>query len=74
MNGQSLNFLKLNIRWLLSGILLLVLGYIALGWTATGATSFEERTFAWNKVTLAPFILILGYVFIGVSIMIRSKK
>jgi hypothetical protein len=74
MKGQSLNFLKMNIKWLLFGILLLLLGYIVLGWTPASALSFEERIFAWHKLTLAPILLLSGYVLIGVSIMVRSKK
>jgi len=73
MNGQSLNFLKLNTKWLIAGILLLLLGYIVLGWTSSHA-SFEERVFAWHKMTLAPILLLSGYIFIGVSIIVRSKK
>ena len=74
MNVQSLNFLKLNIKWFIAGILLLLLGYIVLGWTSVNAQSFEARVYAWNKVTLAPILLLSGYIVIGISIMVRSKK
>ena len=74
MNIQSLKFLKLNIKWFIAGILLLILGYIFLGWTSVNAPSFEERVYAWHKVTLAPILILSGYILIGISIMLRSKK
>jgi hypothetical protein len=74
MKDHMLNYLKLNINWLIAGIFLLILGYIVLGWPASANKSYEETVFAWHKLTLAPIILIAGYVCIGVSIMIRSKK
>jgi hypothetical protein len=74
MNGQALNFLKLNSRWLTAGIILLILGYIILGWNSTGSKSFEAGVFAWHKLILAPVVLLLGYSMIGVSIMFPLKK
>jgi len=74
MKGQTLNFLKLNIRWLGLGIFLLILGYIILGWSASGNKSYEETVFAWHKLTLAPIILLMGYAMIGLSIMLRKKN
>lgn len=73
MKGQTLNFLKLNIRWLVVGIFLLLLGYIILAWTPVGK-SYEDTVFAWHKLTLAPIVLLSGYFCIGLSIMIKAKK
>jgi len=69
-----LNYLKLNIKWLFAGIFLLILGYIILGWNSPDKKTYEETVFAWHKLTLAPIFLLTGYLFIGISIMIRSKK
>ena len=74
MKDKSLNYLKLNIKWLITGIFLLILGYVILGWNASGNKSYEETVFAWHKLTLAPIILLVGYVCIGLSIMIRTRK
>jgi Protein of unknown function (DUF3098) len=73
MKDQVLNFSKLNIKWLLVGLFLLVLGYVILGWGSVGK-SYEATVFSWHKMTLAPIILLLGYVTIGFSIMHQSKK
>ncbi len=74
MKGQTLNYLKLNIRWLVLGIFFLILGYLILGWNASGNKSYEETVFAWHKLTLAPIILLMGYTMIGLSIMLRKKN
>ncbi|HEY4786003.1 MAG TPA: DUF3098 domain-containing protein [Bacteroidales bacterium] len=73
MKHSLLNYLNLNIKWLLAGIFLLILGYIILAWTPSGNKSYEETVFAWHKLTLAPIILLTGYVCMGVSIMIKGK-
>jgi hypothetical protein len=74
MKAQSLNFLKLNIKWLSSGIFLLILGYAVLGWNPSVNKSYEETVFAWHKLTLAPIILLIGYLMISLSIMLQEKN
>jgi len=69
-----LSFLKLNVKWLAAGIFFLVLGYIILAWSPTGNKSYIGTVFAWNKMTLAPIVILIGYVMIGLSIMRPSKK
>lgn len=73
MKQQPLNFLKINTKWLLGGIFLLILGYVILQISPEGKT-WEQTVFAWHKLTLAPLILITGYVVIGLSIFISAKK
>ncbi len=73
MKHQPLNFLKIHIKWFLAGIFLLILGYVILQINLEGKT-WEQTVFAWHKLTLAPVILIAGYVFIGLSIFIPAKK
>jgi uncharacterized membrane protein len=74
MKPSKLNFVKLNIKWLTIGILLLILGYTILGWSTASPKSNEEATFAWHKITLAPIIILLGYTSIGLAIMILPRK
>lgn len=74
MKGESLKYLKLNIRWLATGIFLLISGYIVLGWAPSTNASYEETVFAWHKLTLAPIILLSGYGCIALSIMRKTKK
>lgn len=74
MEENMLNFHKLNIRWLVAGIFLLILGYIILGWTPSGNLSYTEIVFSWHQLNLAPVIILSGYLLIGISIMVRTKK
>ena len=73
MKGVVLNFHKLNTKWLIPGILLIILGYIIMAWDIQGVSA-GANVYAWNKLTLAPIILLLGYIVIGVSIMIKPGK
>jgi len=74
MKGKILNRFKVNSKWLITGIILLLSGYAIMGWSAASALPYEARVFAWHKLTLAPIILILGYVAIGLSIMLTPTK
>lgn len=68
-----LNFHKLNIKWFAAGIFLLILGYLLMGWTGAG-NLYDEKIFSFRKLTVAPILLLIGYGFIGVSIMNRKKN
>ena len=74
MKGQTLNFLKLNPRWFAIGILLLILGYLILGWNKAGPGLYEQSVFAWHKLILAPLVILSGYTSIGISVMFREKS
>ena len=74
MKKELLNFLKINSRWLQSGIILLLLGYICLSWNTISSKQLSESIFAWNKLILAPILLFAGYALIGIAIMIEPEK
>jgi hypothetical protein len=73
MAKQPLIILKINRKWFISGVILLLLGYIILQINRP-ETNWESAVFAWYKLILAPIILISGYFFIGLSLFIPSKK
>jgi hypothetical protein len=57
---QTLPFTSRNYTWFGIGILIIVIGYVALGM---------------GSITLAPILLVLGYcVIIPISILIGEKK
>jgi hypothetical protein len=72
-NESMLNFVKLNVKWLAAGIILLLLGFMVMGWNTPGAPDTELQVFAWHKITLAPVMLMAGYVCIGIAVMKRSR-
>jgi hypothetical protein len=74
MKNETLNFPKLNIYWLLLGLFLIISGYVIMGWSTASTLPYEQRVFAWHKLTLAPLVLLTGYLSIVFSIMFRSKK
>lgn len=74
MNGKVLNNYKVNAKWLIIGLILLLSGYTLMGWNVGSALSYEAKVFASNKLTIAPIVLIMGYIAIGLSIMTVSRK
>jgi len=69
-------FGKKNYMILAVGLLLLVIGYLLMsGGAATSAEEFNaEELFSARRITLAPMVVLLGYVVVGVAIMYREKK
>jgi uncharacterized membrane protein HdeD (DUF308 family) len=64
--SESLPFTKVNYWILLSGIALIVLGYIALG---------QDPWDGFMALVVAPVLLVLGYcVVIPIGILFRSKQ
>jgi hypothetical protein len=74
MNGKVLNNYKVNAKWLIIGLILLLSGYTLMGWNVGSALPYEAKVFALNKLTIAPIVLIMGYIAIGLSIMTVSRK
>lgn len=73
MSDNSLKIHKINNKWLIAGIILLILGYTILSYTPHNS-SYVKTVFAWNKLTLSPIVLFAGYLFLGLSIALPNKK
>jgi hypothetical protein len=73
MTEQPLKILKLNIKWVLTGIIILILGYIILSINLE-TSSYENKVYAWHKMTLAPITIIAGYIILGLSIFKTNKQ
>jgi hypothetical protein len=73
MKAQTLKFLKINTVWFVIGIILIISGYVIMGWNTSQSATYEQRVFAWHKLTLAPIVLIMGYFSIFLSIMYIRK-
>ena len=59
---------------MLVGVILIFLGFILMsGGGEHTATEFDESIFSFRRITLAPIVVIAGFVVVGVGIMKRFK-
>lgn len=76
-NNSNLQFAfqKKNYMLLLIGLVILIIGYMLMsGGGSEDPTVFSEEIFSPRRITLAPIVILFGYVFIGYAIMYRDKK
>jgi hypothetical protein len=76
MNKLSFPFTKINAYIILSGLAVVLFGYILMsgGGSADPNTFNADELFSARRITVAPIVVLLGYVTIGVGIMYRGKK
>ncbi len=76
LSAMGFAFGKKNYIILGLGLVLLLIGYLLMsGGAATSAEEFNaEELFSARRITLAPIVVLLGYVVVGVAIMYREKK
>ena len=67
-------FTTKNYVMLLVGVLVIVLGFVLMsGGGEHTATEFDSTIFSFRRITLAPIVVIAGFVVVGVAIMKRFK-
>ena len=76
LSAMGFAFGKKNYIILGVGLLLLLIGYLLMsGGAATSAEEFNaDELFSSRRITLAPIVVLIGYVVVGVAIMYREKK
>lgn len=78
MRTEKTSFLlgKKNLVTIGIGFLVLVLGFVLMsGGESTSPDEFvEAEIFSDRRITLAPITVILGFIIVGVGIMIRPEK
>ncbi|HAA00042.1 MAG TPA: DUF3098 domain-containing protein [Flavobacteriales bacterium] len=69
-------FTRENYYFIIAGVVLVILGFMAMiGGGSTEANEFNEaELFSFRRITLAPFLVILGYVVVLVGILRRPKN
>ena len=68
-------FGKENYILLIIGIVVLALGYILMtGGGSEDPNVFSEEIFSMRRLTIAPLVIIVGFVIIAVSIMKKPKE
>lgn len=67
-------FTKKNYYILLTGIVLIALGYVLMiGGGSEDPNEFNPAIFSFQRITLAPMVCLIGFVTIIVAIMWRPK-
>ena len=67
---------KKNYMIIVAGLLVLALGYILMsGGGSPDPNVFNaDELFSHRRITLAPIVILIGYVVVGYGIMVRPKK
>ena len=70
-----MTFTTKNYVMMLAGLLVIVLGFVLMsGGGDHTATYFDESIFSFRRITLAPVVVIAGFVVVGVAIMKRFNQ
>jgi hypothetical protein len=74
--GIQLPFKKINYMLLIGGVVTVILGYLLMsgGGSADPNVFNGEELFSFRRITLAPLVILIGYIIVGAGIMYRSKK
>ena len=71
-NKGRMPFSTKNYIMLLAGVVVIILGFILMsGGGEHTATHFDDSIFSFRRITLAPIVVIAGFVIGGVGIMKR---
>jgi hypothetical protein len=72
---QPMPLTSKNYLLMLAGLLIVVLGFVLMsGGGEHTATEFDESIFSFRRITLAPIVVIAGFVFEIFAIMKRFEK
>ena len=72
MEKGRMPFTMKNYVMMLAGLLVIVLGFVLMsGGGEHTVTEFDESIFSFRRITLAPVVVIAGFVVVGVAIMKR---
>jgi hypothetical protein len=68
-------FGKDNFKWMLIGIVFLIAGFILMaGGKSTDPNSFGDGIYSTTRITIAPILIIAGFVIEIYAIMKKSKS
>ena len=71
---NSISFSKQNYMIMLTGLVIVVIGFLLMsGGGSEDPTKFNYEIFSGRRITLAPIMVIGGYVVVVVGIMKKSK-
>ena len=69
-------FDKENFKWMLIGLVVIIIGYLLMsGGKSDNPNVFEAKeVYSFRRITLAPFLIVGGFVIEIFAIMRKSKK
>jgi membrane-bound ClpP family serine protease len=71
---EDLAFGKTNYMILIAGVVLVIIGFILMsGGGSDDPNVFSEEIFSFRRWTLAPVVVVLGYIAVFVAIMKKTK-
>jgi hypothetical protein len=74
-NNQRMPFTRKNYYMMLIGLGIIVLGFVLMsGGGEHTATEFDDSIFSFRRITLAPIVVIAGFVFEVYAIMKRFNE
>lgn len=73
--NMPMPFGKMNYVLMVVGVLVVVMGFILMsGGGEHTATEFDESIYSIRRITVAPIMVILGFIIVGLGIMLRFKR
>jgi cytochrome bd-type quinol oxidase subunit 2 len=84
MNGKNIKkdeqqdemvFSWANYKWMLIGVVIIILGFVLMaGGGSDDPNVFSaEEIFSWRRISLAPFVVLVGFGVVGYSIFHRKR-
>lgn len=75
VNKEQMPFTMKNYITILVGVVLLFVGFALMsGGGEHTATEFDYSIFSFRRISLAPVVVIVGFVVVGFGIMKRFKR
>ncbi|MEA1878555.1 MAG: DUF3098 domain-containing protein [Bacteroidota bacterium] len=73
-SGIGFAFGPQNYRLLLIGLVVIAIGFILMaGGKSDDPNVFNPEIFSWRRITLAPLVVLAGFVIEGIAIMKKPK-
>lgn len=65
-----------NYKWMLVGVAVIILGFVLMaGGGSDDPNVFDaEKIFSWRRISLAPFVVLVGFGIVGYSIFHKDKS
>lgn len=75
VNKEQMPFTMKNYITILVGMVIIFLGFVLMsGGGEHSVTVFDDSIFSFRRITLAPIVVVAGFVVVGVGIMKRFKS